>query len=211
MIDKQPVRYKQNPVLLDRVLDDMRRELLVRLPWLNYTFGRVYKLMKYTNDGKYTEPAFYVGRGEYVSMLPNDNWGNFCWFDIYDPQSIDTTQRSNPKLTFRGAIVFWFDQTTVTDSLGNYYDDDFLCTEEVKKQVVEALSTSGLLKQNGHVQIFDIYERLENLYKGYSLEKVYNTYLYSGEELEYIDKQYFMYPYGGLRIELELTINSADC
>jgi len=205
-MDRQPERYKQNPVLLDRVLDDMRQELKNRLPWLNYAFGRVYKLMRYANNGgKYTEPAFYVGNGEYVSMLPNDNWGNFCWFDIYDPQSIDTTQRNNPRLKFRGAIVFWYNQHTI------FQDDDFLYNEEIKKQVVEALSQSGLLKQNGHVQIFDIYERLENLYKGYSLEKVYNTYLYSGEDIEYIDKQYFMHPYGGLRIEIELTLNSSDC
>ena len=138
-------------------------------------------------------------------MLPNDNWGNFCWFDIYDPQSIDTTQRNNPRLKFRGAIIFWYNQHTI------FHDDDFLYNEEIKKQVVDALSQSGLLKQNGHVQIFDIYERLENLYKGYSLEKVYNTYLYSGEDIEYIDKQYFMHPYGGLRIEIELTLNSSDC
>lgn len=202
MIDRVHLEYKPNPVLLDKAIDDSRRSLLDRLPWLNYAFGRAYKHMRYTSDGKYVEPEFYIGNGEYVSLLPNDNWGNFCWFDIYDPQSIDMTQRSTPRLTFRGAIVFWYNQEKI------FGDDDFLYSEDIKQQVVVALSQPGLLSQRGHVQIFDIYERLENIYKGYSLEKVYNAYLYSGEDLQYIDKQYFMHPYGGLRIELAIDITS---
>lgn len=202
MVDKVHLEYKQNPVLLDKAIDDIRRSLLVRLPWLNYAFGRAYKHMRYTNDGKYVEPEFYIGNGEYVSLLPNDNWGNFCWFDIYDPQSIDMTDRTSPKLTFRGAIVFWYNQEKI------FGDADFLYNEEIKQQVVNALSQAGLLTQRGHVQIFDIYERLENIYKGYSLEKVYNAYLYSGDDLQYIDKQYFMQPYGGLRVELAIDIKS---
>lgn len=203
MIDRVDIAYKDNPVLLDRVLDDVRKSLLSRLPWLNYAFGRAYKHMRYTKDGKYVEPEFYIGDGEYVSLLPNDNWGNFCWFDIYDPQSIDTTQRLYPKLTFRGAIIFWYNQEKI------FGDSEFLYNEEIKQQVVTALSAPGLLTQKGHVNIFDIYERLENIYKGYSLEKVYNAYLYSGEDLQYIDKQYFMHPYGGLRVELAIDIVSA--
>lgn len=205
MIDVPTIRYKDNAVLLDRTIDDMRQGLLSRLKWLDYAFGRAYKIVRYAHEEKYVEPAVYEGDGEYASMLPNDNWGNFCWFDIYDPQSIDTTQRSNPRLTFKGAVIFWYNQR---DIFGN---SDFLYNEDIKKQVVEALSASGLIRQNGHIKLFDIYERLENIYKGYSLEKVYNSYLYSGQDIEYIDKQYFMHPYGGLRIEFELIINSADC
>lgn len=203
-MDKQPVRYKDNPVLLDKIIDDLRKKLMERLPWLNYAFGRAYKQMRYVGEGKYVEPSFYIGNGEYISLLPNDNWGNFCWFDIYDPQSINTVQRSNPRLSFKGAIIFWYNQSLI------FGDDEFLYNEEIKQQVVSALSEAGLLTNRGHIQIFDVYERLENIYRGYSLEKVYNTYLYSGEDLEYIDKQYFMHPYGGLRVEVQLDMDSKE-
>lgn len=201
-MDQVNISYKSSPVMLDKVIDSMRQNLLARLPWLNYAFGRAYKLVKHTSEGKFTEPAVYIGNSEYVSLMPNDNWGNFCWFDIYDPQSIDTTQRYHPKLTFSGAIIFWYNMTRI------FGDTEFLYNEEIKEQVVNALSTPGIISQQGQVRLFDIYERLENIYRGYSLEKVYNTYVYSGEELTYIDKQYFMHPYGGLRIELELSITS---
>ena len=37
------------------------------------------------------------------------------------------------------------------------------------------------------------------------LKKIYNTYIYSGEDIQSIDKQFFMYPYAGLRLEFSLT------
>ena len=45
----------------------------------------------------------------------------------------------------------------------------------------------------------------QNIYKGYSIEKIYNNYTYKGEGIQDIDKQFFMYPYAGIRIEFTLT------
>ena len=45
----------------------------------------------------------------------------------------------------------------------------------------------------------------QNIYKGYSIEKIYNNYTYKGEGMQDIDKQFFMYPYAGIRIEFTLT------
>ena len=36
------IRYKDNPVLLDKILQDMQKSLMDRLKWLNYAFGRAY-------------------------------------------------------------------------------------------------------------------------------------------------------------------------
>ena len=81
------IRYKDNPVLLDKILQDMQKSLMEKLKWLNYAFGRAYKLVEHRPDGnKFIYPAMYNGNSEYVSLLPNDNFGNFSWFDIYDPQ-----------------------------------------------------------------------------------------------------------------------------
>ena len=50
-----------------------------------------------------------------------------------------------------------------------------------------------------------VYERFENIYKGYALEKVYNNFSYRGEGIQDIDKQFFMHPYAGLRFEFSIT------
>ena len=89
------VVIKENPVLLDKVIQDIQETLAKKLEWLNYAFGRAYKLVEHRDDGsKFIYPAAYIGNSEYASLLPNDNFGNFCWFDLYDPQEITTVVQS---------------------------------------------------------------------------------------------------------------------
>lgn len=194
------IRFKEDPVLLDKILQDMQKSLMNRLKWLNCAFGRAYKLVEHRPDGnKFIYPAMYNGNGEYVSLLPNDNFGNFSWFDIYDPQKITEVVQSLPQYTFNGAIIFWYDLSSI------YEDEAVMHTEEVKYEIMRVLTTPGLITTTGKLVINDIYERFENIYKGYSIEKIYNNYTYKGEGIQDIDKQFFMYPYAGIRIEFTLT------
>ena len=67
---------KENPVLLDKVIQDIQEALTTKLEWLSYAFGRAYKLVEHRSDGsKFIYPAAYIGNSEYVSLLPNDNFG----------------------------------------------------------------------------------------------------------------------------------------
>ena len=193
------IRYKDNPVLLDKILQDMQKSLMDRLKWLNYAFGRAHKLVEHRSDGnKFIYPAIYSGNGEYVSFLPNDNFGNFSWFDIYDPQKITQVVQSLPQYTFSGAIIFWYDLSSI------YEDETVMHTEEIKDEIIRVLTTPGLITTTGRLVINEICERFENIYKGYSIEKIYNNYNYKGEGMQDIDKQFFMYPYAGIRIEFTL-------
>lgn len=194
------IRFKEDPVLLDKILQDMQKSLMNRLKWLNYAFGRAYKLVEHRPDGnKFIYPAMYNGNGEYMSLLPNDNFGNFSWFDIYDPQKITEVVQSLPQYTFSGAIIFWYDLSSI------YEDETVMHTEEVKDEIMRVLTTPGLITTIGKLVINDIYERFENIYKGYSIEKIYNNYTYKEEGIQDIDKQFFMHPYAGIRIEFTLT------
>lgn len=194
------LRFKEEPVLLDKVLQDMQQSLMQKLQWLNYAFGRAYKLVEHRTDGnKFIYPAAYNGNGEYVSLLPNDNFGNFSWFDIYDPQEVIEVSQSLPQYKFDGAIIFWYDLSSI------YEDQTLLYSEEIKEEIIRVLTTPGLITTTGKLTINKIYERFENIYDGYSIEKIYNNYVYKGEGIESIDKQFFMYPYAGIRIEFSLT------
>lgn len=186
------IRIKENPVLLDKVIQDIQVTLKERLPWLNNAFGKAHKLVGYTADGhKFIYPAAYIGNSEYVSLLPNDNYGNFCWFDIYDPQEITQVVQSTPQFSFSGAIIFWYNLNSI------YADADVMYTEEIKDEIVRAITTPGIIKQIGRIEINRIYEHFENIYKGYS---------YQGQEgIQSVDKQFFMHPYAGIRIEFQIT------
>ena len=177
------IRMKENPVLLDKVIQDIQNSLKAQLNWLDRAFGRAYKLVEHRPDGdKFIYPAAYIGNSEYASLLPNDNFGNFCWFDIYDPQTVTQVVQSTPQFSFSGAIVFWYNLNTI------YADADVMYTEEIKDEIIRVLTTPGLIKQTGRLEINKIYERFENIYKGYSLEKIYNNYSYKGDNIQDIDK-----------------------
>ena len=176
---------KISPVLLDRAIQSIQQHLLAGLPWLNSAFGRAYKITELLDNNKFTYPAVYTSDGEYASVLPNDNIGNFSWFDIYDPQRVVNISPRHNQLSVNGALVFWYDLTTI------YSDNSCLYTEEVKNEIIKVL-TSNILPNTGKIEIDEIYEHFENIYRGYSIETV--------------DRQYFMYPYTGLRIEFTLIL-----
>ena len=194
------IPIKKNPVLLDKIIQDIQTKLKEKLTWLDYAFGRAYKLVQHQdNGGKFIYPAAYIGNSDYISLLPDDNYGNFCWFDIYDSQKVINVVQSTPQFTISGAIIFWFNLDSI------FSDNDAMYTEEIKDEIIRVLSTPGIVKQTGKLTINEIYERFENIYSGYSIEKIYNSYQYSGQDIQSLDKMFFMHPYSGLRFEFTIT------
>lgn len=194
------IPMKKNPVLLDKIIQDIQTKLKEKLTWLDYAFGRAYKLVQHQdNGGKFIYPAAYIGNSDYISLLPDDNYGNFCWFDIYDSQKVINVVQSTPQFIISGAIIFWFNLDSI------FSDNDAMYTEEIKDEIIRVLSTPGIVKQTGKLTINEIYERFENIYSGYSIEKIYNSYQYSGQDIQSLDKMFFMHPYSGLRFEFTIT------
>lgn len=184
-------KYKENPVLLDKILQDIQSVLMEKLTWLDHAFGKAYKLVEYQQDGrKFVYPAIYNGEGEYVSLLPNDNLGNFSWFDIYDPQKITQVAQTSPQYTVDGALIFWYRLDSI------YGDKSVMHTEEIKDEILRILTTPGFIATPGRLTVTSVYERLENIYRGYT---------YQGEDIQNVEKQFLMYPYAGIRIEFTLT------
>ena len=198
--DNVRIPMKNNPVLLDKVIQGIQVKLKERLSWLNHSFGRGYKITEYQGEDKVLYPAAYVGNGEYESLMPSDTLGNFSWFDIYDPQEITVFTPGKTNLKFSGAIVFWFDLNTIfADARANY-------SEEVKNEILSVLSSPGLV-EDGKFKLIAVYETLEKLYDGYSIMRAYNPYSYKSEGIQNIDKQFFMHPFAGIRVEFEIIAN----
>lgn len=201
MRERIQIKYKDKPVLLDKAIQDMQKALTENLSWLDCAFGRASRHIEYTESGrKLVYPVAYTGEGEYLSLLPNDNIGNFSWFDIYDPQEIAFSIPSRPQITLEGALVFWYDLSSI------YEDDAFLHTEEIKDEILRLITKPGFLKGRNRISVTKIYEKPESVYKGYSIEKLYDEDGTLGADLRFLDKQFFSYPYAGLRIEFTLTI-----
>lgn len=181
----------KNPVMLDRVIADIQRGLVENIPWLDAAFGRSQRLTKKMNGKTIVTPNVYCGgwRGhgenDYIEVSPDSQIGNFSFFEISDPQTISAGPWAREiKAPF--ALIVWFDLTRV---YGNDTDPAInRNTELLKAQILRVLNgRAGWHLPSGRIVLDKIYERAENIYRGYSLSE--------------IDNQFLMHPYAGFRFE----------
>ena len=177
----------QNPVMLDRVIGEIQTALANGLPWLDAAFGRCQRLTKEMNGKRIVTPNVYCGgwnghgENDYIEVSPDSKIGNFSFFEIEDPQTIDAGPWARDiKAPF--SLIVWFDLTRVYNVASNRN------TEYIKAKILRLLGgRSGWTLSNGRVTVSRIYERAENIYRGYSLSE--------------IDNQFLMHPFAGFRFE----------
>ena len=177
----------QNPIMLDRVIGNIQNGLVDNIPWLDAAFGRSQRLTKMMNGKRIVTPNVYCGgwRGhgpdDYIEVSPDSKIGNFSFFEIEDPQTIDATTWIR-QITAPFGLIVWFDLKRVY----NQYDNRN--TEFLKAQILRVLhGRGGWHLPDGRMVINRIYERAENIYRGYTLSE--------------IDNQFLMHPFAGFRFD----------
>lgn len=176
-----------NAVMADRVLGDIQAGLVKNLSWLDVAFGKCQRLQKQINDKRITYPSVYCGgwnghgENDYLEVSPDSKIGNFSFFELDDPQTIEPSVWAR-KIQTPFALIFWFDLRKVYDESCNRN------TEYLKAQILNVINgRQGWTLPEGRIFIERCYERAENIYRGYSLSE--------------IDNQFLMHPFAGFRFE----------
>lgn len=174
-------------VMLDRVLGIIQRGLVENIPWLDAAFGRAQRLEKMMNGKKIVTPNVFCGgwRGhgenDYIEVSPDSKIGNFSFFEVDDPRTITAGPWAR-EIRAPFGLVFWLDLTRVYDEASNRN------VEYLMAQVLRLLNgRDGWRLPSGHIELNRIYERAENIYRGYTLSE--------------IDNQFLMHPFTGFRFE----------
>lgn len=177
----------KNPVMLDRIIGEIQTGLVENIQWLDVAFGRSQRLTKMLNGKRIITPNVYCGGwdghgpNDYLEVSPDSKIGNFAFFEIEDPQTIDAGPWAREIKAPFGLIV-WFDLTRV------YNAPDNRNTEKLKADILRVLNgRAGWHLSDGRIAINKIYERCENIYRGYTLTE--------------IDNQFLMHPYAGFRFD----------
>ena len=177
----------QNPVMLDEIIGEIQTGLIENITWLDAAFGRSQRLSKNINGKRVITPNVYCGGwdghgpNDYIEVSPDSKIGNFSFFEVDDPQTIDAGPWAREiKAPF--GLIFWFDLTRVYNAADNRN------TEKLKAEILHVLNgRAGWHLQNGRILVNKIYERAENIYRGYTLTE--------------IDNQFLMHPYAGFRFD----------
>jgi hypothetical protein len=183
------VHVPENAKGLDLGFAEVQAHLKETLPWLNYAFGKSQRLVK-TNlerdkfnrnfPSSYRYPAVHISEGVYESLLPRSDLGNFCFFSVEDPVKSEYINNKVDSIEADIDLIFWFNLSEI------YPDVKSRDLEKLKMDILTALNDTMFLK-NSRTEFSKVYERLENIYKDYSLDET--------------ESQFMMQPYGGLRFK----------
>ena len=184
-----------NPVLSDAAIAYLQQIFSANLPWLDAAFGRAQRLTKMVNGKKIITPNVYCGgwnghgENDYIETSPDSKIGNFCFFEVEEPELVDWDFGKVMDLTTNFSIIFWFDCRRI------FGEADNRNIGQIKNEILTLLNgRSGmLLPPFFRIRINKIFERAENIYRGYTLSE--------------IDNQYLMHPFAGLRFDGELNIS----
>jgi len=174
---------KENPLLIDKGVQEVQN-LLSELTMFTNVFGRAFKRSIKDGNIELRYPALYTGGSDYMSLLPDDSLGNYCFVEIDDPQTFIPMSPVNTGLRVKASLVAWYDMSSL------YTDNSMLYTEEVKQLILLQLNKKGVMEFTS-VEVTNVYEEPENVFR-------YN--------LSQIDSQYLLYPYHGIRIEFNMVI-----
>lgn len=177
---------RDNPVLIERLFNDVQQALIDGLDWLDLAYGKAERIIQRTQRNERTYiPAWYLDGMDYENLLPDDRKGNYAFFTVEDNMSVEAAQGRPARISGQCSLIVWLDQRTMTNEWGKEY---------ARNSVISILT--ALNTDSGHLQVQSVFERAESVFSGFTLDEVEN--------------QYLTYPYCGFRFVCQYSIRQ-DC
>lgn len=169
-----------NKTGLDREIANICNKLTC-ITWLEKIFGRAFKHKENADSKIVTYPKVYQQQGEYLNVLPNDNFRSYSFITTAGKEQ----DAGNYWKTRRLALIIWGNLKRINESEDNIFIEDL-------KTDIEKL----LIKSNINVLEYTE-ETAEDVFSGFDVKD--------------ISTQYLMYPYFGMRFEFEVKYNIMVC
>jgi len=176
----------EEPVLLDKVIDEIIDNQKAKLTWIDNAFRLAYTLEHESQGKKFRYPAIYTERNNYHSVLPDDTLGNFSFIEKKDPETV-IARAGYYDITVDVDIIFWFNLSKIYDT------DKVVMLENIKDDVLKLFNSRSLFKESS-ITINKVYTNAENIFEGYDLKQVEN--------------QFLMMPYAGIKLSCTLRYTS---
>lgn len=179
------VYRKSNPHLFDVAINDIQTALNDECDWLNSIFGRCERLVKEINGQRYYTANWYKKANDYILIAPDEGLGNFCFFVLDEPTDLENYFAGDvTRCNIGFSLIVWCDLRTISTERD---------TEGVKEEILNILNGHVHL-HSGRITINKIYERAENVFRGFDYEE--------------IDNQFMMHPFAAFRFEGELMVDT---
>lgn len=176
---KATVHKKKDARLADIPVAGIGERLAGLLPWIDNIYGICERLARKTPDGSLCFYPAWPEAGGYAIITPDGAEAkNYCFFVTEDPMRI----LGSGKYEIGMSLVVWGDMRKVSGERN---------IEKAKEDVLYALRKART--PSGRFVAEEVYERSENVFKGFTMPETAN--------------QYMMHPYFALRIYGKLYMN----
>lgn len=158
--------------------------------WLVKKYGRAFQFLATDGQGvKRRKPKVYVSSGEYVNVLPNDDYQAQSFWLANSPEKFETFERAalGSHKTRDLSLIIWVNLKSI-DPL-----NDSIFTEDLKKDISKALMyLPEVVSVNAYKD-----EKVEDIFSPFYVSDVADTYL--------------MYPYAGMRFDITVKYFDSIC
>ena len=167
------VNKQNNAVLIDAAIAKIEDALAAGLGWLNTVYGRAERIVKVIDGKRYYMPAWYAGNevsgdNEYTLLVPDSRLGNYAFFTVDDPEEITLRRGEQSSFRLPFSLIVW-------------------CERDILRVL-----NNVFFPFTARMTVAQIYEKAENVFKGFTLDEAQN--------------QYMMHPYAAWRITGELFV-----
>lgn len=176
------IYYHEDTRGANRLISEIETRMAEKLPFLDNIFGKAERVCKTYNGKRYYTPCWYDQRNEYISLLPDEGLGTFSFFTLDEPQEIEMERGGNTTYKIPINLIVWLDFNTMQGT--TFPTNGKRNTEAVKEEILRTFNR-GIFLQFGKIKFTQVYERVENVYKGFNLDEV--------------DNMFMMHPFGALR------------
>lgn len=156
---------KNEPRLMDALVQEMQVQLAVALPWLAHVFGKAERTQRRVDGTKFYSPSVYVGGGKYERIEPDSKgWGNYAFFYLDDEERVTRSSRPMPYYDLEGELnlVVWGD-------IRDIEREDDRNTESVKWEVLQAVG--GMRLTAGRVTLERVVSNSREVWENYTLRE----------------------------------------
>lgn len=180
------VTYPDTTYLIDTFLVEFNSKITSELTWLNNPLGKIQEVTKNINGAIVKTPAMHIDSNEYIELYPDDTLTNYSWFN-FEPLQFNGNKRQS-KIKVVADFNMFLNLNSIYPSVTASRN-----LENVKYEVYEALNKISLL--SAAIRVGNISEKYTDVYKGFKLNNVEDIY--------------FMQPFTGLNIKLDLYLRAA--
>lgn len=192
-----------NPVLLDRALGEIGTKLAANLSWLTTAYGIAVREEDTYEGRKRTYPAIRIDAESYEKLLPDQELGNYSFFECLHPEQVEWHRRLPSWQECKFSTIFQFDFRTVYPA-----DHNNRTLEHVKLDILRVFRNMSLSKSVLEIEL--IYDKIIDVYQTYSF--VYTDPDWIGiERIALQNSNYFFRrPFGCLRFEGKVRYLESD-